>query len=378
MRVPSILIVEDENISAMNLQRKLEKLGYPISGVASSASSAVQQAHEKRPQLVLMDIALKGGQDGIDAARKIKTLDIPVVYLTALSDDGTINRAKETDPFGYLVKPLEERSLHITIEIALYKHQVEHRLKEEITARRKTEDELERSNEELEQFASVASHDLREPLRTMSCYLRLLQRESQNQLNSKSNEYLDFALKTASRMTNLIDDLLEYSHAGKKREAHTFVDCNEVYRTVVGNLAVAIQESHADISCDLLPTVFADEKELGQLFQNLISNAIKYRHKRNPKIHIHCAAVDSEWRFSLRDNGIGIAPGEREQIFVVFRRLHNQGQYEGTGIGLAICKKIIEAHEGKIWVDSKEGEGSTFYFTLPVSKAPDTRKLANT
>ncbi len=377
MKEASILIVEDENIFAMNLERKLERLGYSISGVACSADSAVQLANEKQPQLVLMDIALKGGQDGIDAAHKIQSLDIPVVFLSALSDDGTINRAKETDPFGYLVKPLEERSLRITIEIALYKHRVEHQLKEEIARRQKAEDELERSNKELENFASIASHDLREPLRTMSCYLRLLQRESQNELNSKSSEYLDFALKAAPRMSDLINDLLEYSHAGKKQEAPTLVDCNAVVGTILSNLAAATQESHAEITCDSLPTVLSDERELGQLFQNLISNAIKYQGERSPKIHIHCGVVNGEWRFSIRDNGIGIAPEERDQIFVAFRRLHIRGEYEGTGIGLAICKKIVEAHGGKIWVESVIGEGSTFYFTLPVLKVEETKKLVN-
>ncbi|PIR23217.1 MAG: hybrid sensor histidine kinase/response regulator [Deltaproteobacteria bacterium CG11_big_fil_rev_8_21_14_0_20_45_16] len=380
----SILIVEDENISAMNLERKLERLGYSISGIASSAKSAVQQASEKHPNLVLMDIALKGNKDGIDASRKIQELDIPVVYLTALSDDLTIRRVQETDPFGFLIKPVEEKSLHVTIEMALYKHRLEQELKGEIAARKRAEIELKKnilalkhSNEELESFASIASHDLREPLRTMSCYLQLLQNESKGELNPKSKEYLDFALKAVPRMTHLIDELLKYSRAGKNQEGTTLVNCENVYMTVLSNLSAAINENHAEVTCDSLPTLLFNERELGQVFQNLISNAIKYRGEQNPRVHISCKATGERLKFSVSDNGIGISSDKKEIVFEAFKRLHSRSEFEGSGLGLAVCKKIVESHQGEISVESKENVGSTFYFTLPICNAQETSKLAN-
>lgn len=367
MESPGILIVEDENIAAMNLERKLMKLGYRVSGVVSSAKAAIEHARENLPQLVLMDIALKGEQDGVDAAREIHDqLDIPVVYLTALTDDETVKRAKGTDPFGYLIKPWEEKSLSTTIEISLYKHRLERRLKEEIEARKRVEAELKRSNIELERFTSVASHDLREPLRTIGSYIQLLERDLKGKLGTDALQYLEFVLKASARMRNLIDDLLSYAGVGRKQEEPKPVDCDDVLRTVLSNLKTLIEESHAEITCSPLPTILANKQEMVSLFQNLISNSIKYRSDKTPKIHIQSERKNNEWLFSVRDNGIGIAPEDKEKIFVVFQRLHTQVEYTGTGIGLAICQKIVEAHGGKIWVESKIGSGSSFYFTLPI------------
>ncbi len=353
----------------MNLERKLQKWGYDISGIASNADSAVQQAMEKHPQLVLMDIALEGSQDGIQAARKMHDLDIPVVYLSALSDAGTLDHAKGTEPFGYLVKPVEEKSLQTTIELAFFRHEIEKELK-------KNANDLQQSNQELERFASIASHDLREPLRTITCYLRLIEREPSIQLSSQLKEYLDVVLKAAPRMQVLIDDLLEYSQLGqlnKEKRSGQIIDCNSSYRVAVTNLTAAIQESNAQISCDPLPNIIADETELTQVFQNLLSNAIKFQGDRTPQINITCEASNGYWLFAVRDNGIGIAPPDREGIFNAFQRLHTRSKYEGTGIGLTICKKIVESYGGKIWVDSIEGEGSTFLFTLPVSNPSQTK-----
>lgn len=378
MNASSILIVEDENIAAMNLERKLTKLGYTVTGVVSSARAAIHHVRENEPSLVLMDIALKGEQDGVDAAREIHdSLDIPVVYLTALTDDETVKRAKGTDPFGYLIKPWEEKSLSATIEIALYKHQLERRLKEEIEARKRAEAELKRSNIELERFTSVASHDLREPLRTISSYVQLLERDLKGLLGPDALQYLDYVRKASNRMRNLIDDLLSYAGVGRKHEALIPVNCDDIVKIALSNLKTLLEEVHAEIKCGPLPTVLGNGRELTSLFQNLLGNALKYRGDKIPMIQIQSEEKDGEWLFSVRDNGIGIAPEDKERIFVAFQRLHTQEAYTGTGIGLAICQKIVEIHGGKIWVESAVGSGSTFYFTIPLLESRTKRKTVN-
>lgn len=230
----------------------------------------------------------------------------------------------------------------------------------------KLNQDLTRSNQELEQFAYVASHDLQEPLRMISSYTQLLTRRYKNKLDQDADEFMEFIVDAANRMQRLINDLLAFSRLGRNNKPFQTVKCEEVLKKTLFALKKQIEEQHAQISCDSLPAVSGDEGQLAQLFQNLISNAIKF-HKKDepPKVYISARGSPSEWIFSVRDNGIGIDPQFFERIFIIFQRLHGKTEYSGTGIGLSICKKIVERHGGKIWVQSKPDLGTTISFSIP-------------
>ena len=228
-------------------------------------------------------------------------------------------------------------------------------------------EELTRSNQELEQFAYVASHDLQEPLRMITGYTQLLAKRYGDKLDQNANEYIDYAVEGAKRMQGLIRDLLTYSRVGTRGKEFALTDCEAVVAGTLRVLQPAIEESAATVTYDPLPTVMGDETQLLQLFQNLIGNAVKYRDSKPPVVHVSCKQEGEHWLFSVRDNGIGIDPQYANRIFVIFQRLHGRDQYAGTGIGLAVCKKIVERHDGKIWVESELGKGATFHFTIPTN-----------
>lgn len=226
--------------------------------------------------------------------------------------------------------------------------------------------ELQRSNKELQQFAYAVSHDLQEPLRTVSSYVDLLSVKYKEKLDEKADKYISFAVEGAARMHELITDLLAFSRVGTQGGPFARVEMDQVVDRAIGNLRKSIKESAAAVTRDNMPEVFGDEIQLGQLLQNLVGNAVKFRKQGvEPQIHISSARRGNEWVFGVRDNGIGIDPRFYERIFTIFQRLHAKEEYRGTGVGLAISKRIVERHGGKIWVESKPGEGSSFYFTLP-------------
>jgi PAS domain S-box-containing protein len=228
-----------------------------------------------------------------------------------------------------------------------------------------TVEELNRSNEELGQFAYIASHDLQEPLRMVASYTQLLSRRYKGQLDTDADEFIAFAVDGASRMQRLIDDLLAYSRVGTKGQDLLATSSEEALEQALLNLRGAIEESGALVTHDPLPTVLADEMQLVQLFQNLVGNAIKYQDPGVPRVHISAARNSGKkWIFAVNDNGLGIDPQYFEKIFGVFQRLHGRDEFAGTGIGLAICKKIVERHGGSISVESQPGKGSTFRFAL--------------
>ena len=236
-----------------------------------------------------------------------------------------------------------------------------------VEARQKLEEsvaELGRSNADLQQFAYVASHDLQEPLRMVSSYTQLIARRYQGKLDADADEFIAFAVDGANRMQRLILDLLAYSRVNTAGRQFEPTAMETVLKAALNNLTNAVKESQAIITHDPLPAVMGDDKQLAQLFQNLLSNAIKFSGAQPPRIHISAKQTDGEWLFSVRDHGIGLDPQYADRIFVIFQRLHTREEYPGTGIGLAICKKIVERHGGRMWVESELGKGATFYFTL--------------
>ncbi len=225
--------------------------------------------------------------------------------------------------------------------------------------------ELSRSNGDLEQFAYVSSHDLKEPLRMMSLYAQLLEKEAGPALDRKTLEYLDHIVDSARRMQSLINDLLVYSRVSGTKEKMEVIDLNRVVTTARQDLQSTIQEQKAVIFCEPLPRVMGHRIQLVQLFENLLSNALKFHGEGSPEIHIGCERKGDEWVVSVRDNGIGIRPEYKEKIFIIFQRLHSRAEYPGTGIGLAVCKKIAERGGGRIWMDSEFGKGTTFHVSFP-------------
>jgi len=249
---------------------------------------------------------------------------------------------------------------------------------EDITERKRVENELkqaeelkqaiealELSNRDLEQFAYVASHDLQEPLRMVSSFTQLLAKRYRGRMDKDADEFIDYIVAGAKRMQALINDLLTYSRVDTRGESFGPIDGEVAFNQAIANLRTAIEEGEAVITHDPLPPLIADNSQIVQLFQNLLGNAIKFHGKEPPRVHVSARQENNEWVFSFRDNGIGITPEYFDRVFVIFQRLHSREEYPGTGTGLAICKRIVERHGGRIWVESELNKGSTFYFAIP-------------
>ena len=295
----------------------------------------------------------------ISALMLVGVLTIPSLFHTIQRAAETLRRARDDLEIQVQQRTEELREANANLYVELD----ERRRAEQQLAR--YAGELARSNAELEQFAYVASHDLQEPLRMVASFTQLLGRRYRGKLDQDADEFIDYAVDGATRMQRLINDLLAYSRVGTRGKPFKPTDGNVILREAQDNLMKAIEESGAVITQDPLPMMLGDEVQLIQLFQNLIANAIKFRGQESPQIHVSAKLKGPEWVFAVKDNGIGIAPAHQERIFSIFQRLHHRSEYPGTGIGLAICKKIVERHGGRIWVESQPGKGSTFYFSLP-------------
>jgi len=274
--------------------------------------------------------------------------------------------------YRHRVNAINKQKRKLQQQVQQQTHQLLKSTEEEHKARQEAEQaniELERKNKELEQFAYIASHDLQEPLRTTSSFVQLIQKQYHGKLDEKADKYFNYILDASDRMRLLIKNLLDYSRIGNKKEIEQ-VDCNKTLQQVLADLGAAINDTEADIQHHPLPVISGYPTEIKQLFQNLIINAIKFQKKGiAPKIKISVQKINNKWEFAFEDNGIGIEKKNSEKIFNIFQRLHTRTEYEGSGIGLSHCKKIVELHKGEIWVESRFGEGSTFNFTLPAGKA---------
>nr|MBC8488336.1 GAF domain-containing protein [Bacteroidota bacterium] len=280
--------------------------------------------------------------------------------------------------FSYKVNSYTENDLKmlnalaVQIAVAVNNALLYKRAQDEISERKRIEGkvvrylkELERSNKELEQFAYVASHDLQEPLRMVSSFTQLLKERYRDKLDESGNEFIAYTIDGAKRMQRMIDDLLSYSRVTTRGKKFETVDFNSAFYQAIDNLQLLIEENNVKITKDKLPTMDADESQIIRLFQNLLDNAIKFKNERTPVINIRTKKRSEEFIISINDNGVGIDPEYKNSVFQVFKRLNGKNKYSGTGIGLAICKRIVERHGGKIWLDSTLREGSTFYFSIP-------------
>jgi signal transduction histidine kinase len=392
-----LLAVDDSRTYLTYLTKQLESDGFRVD-TASSGAEAVAIVGRADYDCILVDLVMPG-MDGIEVCSRIKALgagdgkSVTILMLTAQEDNQNLARAFEAGADDFVGKSSDivvikgrvrallrrkffedEHRRRLSAELDAKAAEARHALAQQkaAEARAALADDLERtaialrrSNEELQQFANVASHDLQEPLRMVSSFVQLLERQYKDKLDDRAREYIAFAVDGTHRMKTLINDLLAYSRVGTREKPPEPADCEAVLRDALKNLQASIGECGAAITHDPLPTVIADRAQLVQLLQNLVGNAVKYRGPQAPCVHISARQEGRAWVFSVRDNGIGIDKQYWDRIFIIFQRLHTAAEYPGTGIGLAICKKIIDRHGGRIWVESDPGQGATFYFSLP-------------
>jgi signal transduction histidine kinase len=361
-----VLHVEDNEMDAELVAQALRKGGFAFTVVVVQTEAEFErQLRLQSPDVVIADYNLPQwkGMEALEVLRRAG-LDIPLILVSGALGDITAVECIKRGATDYVLKDGLAR-LPEAVRRALEGERLlrSRRQAEEDLARKVKE--LARSNAELEQFAYIASHDLQEPLRMVATYTQLLAERYRGRLDENADKFIGYACEGALRMQTLIQDLLAFSRAGRNCGTCVRVDCNAAMEEVLLSLGPAIEESGTAVTHGALPSVWANRSQVTQIFQNLIGNAIKFRAKEAPAISVQAEKADQQWVFSVSDNGIGIAPEYRENIFVVFQRLHTRTEYPGNGIGLAICKKIIEHCGGKIWVEPQAGHGSIFKFTLP-------------
>ena len=382
----SILLVDDRPENLLALEAALEPLDQDLVK-ANSGEEALRLLLRQDFAVILLDVQMPG-MDGFDTAIQIKerekTKDIPIIFLTAISrEPHHALRGYSTGAVDYMSKPFDPWVLRAKVAVfidlyeknSLLKKQKEllaQRLEERYKAEKALEEkaeELERSNADLQQFAYVASHDLQEPLRVMNGYLDLMRDTLKEGGTDDALSMIDRIKRSTDRMDALIQDLLEYARVDAQPDPFQETDLNEVLGYALGNLEVAIKENDVSVEQQPMPTVKGDQSQLLQLFQNLVSNGIKFRSDGPCRIRIMCEQKGDHHEFAIEDNGIGIDPAHADRIFTIFERLNPLDRYPGSGIGLSVCKKIVERHGGTIWADVTPGGGTTMRFTLPTTQA---------
>jgi two-component system, sensor histidine kinase and response regulator len=355
LEIVNILMVDDKPTNLLALEVVLNEPNYNLVK-ALSGEEALRHLLNLDFAVILLDVHMPG-MSGFETAEMIRSRDrsrqTPIIFITAVSkDDSDVLTGYSLGAVDYVFKPIVSEVLRAKVAVF-------------VELFRKTK-ELERSNRDLEEFAYIASHDLQQPLRMISSFVKLLEQHYSGKLDEKADKWINFAVDGANSMHEMINNLLEYSRVGTKGKAFETTESEGLLKLALANLRIAVQESGTQVTYDNLPTVRADRFQILRLFQNLIDNAIKFRGDESPRIHVSAKRDASRWVFSLQDNGIGVDPRYSDQIFVIFRRLHSSAKYPGSGMGLAICRKIVERHGGWIWVESAHGKGSTFFFSLPV------------
>ena len=351
---------EDREMYRRFLQKSLPDDFHVVE--ASSGAEGLEYCQRENPDCVLIDYQLPD-MDGLEfihlLIKKEEYRFLPVLMLTGQGNEAVASTAMRTGASDYLVKnKLTAEGLYRAVTRAVEKAAL-------LQTNEKQRQEIERSHGELEQFAHTASHDLQAPVRRITKFLELLQMDLNETLSERSKDYLDRAMKGAHHMRRLIQDLLDYSLVGGGQNICEPVQLDQVLQEVLAQLEVMIMSTGGTVHVENLPGVWGNPTFLQQLFQNLIGNALKFRGEVAPVIHVAAQRQGANWQVTVKDNGVGIPSDSFDKIFGIFQRIDNGSQAEGTGIGLALCKKIVELHEGRIWVESTLNEGSAFHFTLP-------------
>jgi signal transduction histidine kinase len=360
------LLVEDSLMDIELVQRELRRAGFDFTAaVVDTPEDFRREVRTQCPQVVLADYNLPqwSGMEALEILRS-SGLDVPLILVSGALGDVTAVECIKNGATDYVLKGNLAR-LPVAIRRALQEKLLREQRAQAQRDLSAKMDDLARSNLELEQFAYIASHDLQEPLRMVASYTELLGERYRGKLDDKADKYIGYAVDGAKRMQRLINDLLAYARVGSGAKPLRPTDAGAVFASTIATLQKTIDSSKAEIVCDKLPTVNADELQLGQVFQNLVGNALKFHGERPPRIEVRAESMEKMWCVSVIDHGIGIEKESGARLFQMFQRLHTREEYEGTGIGLAIAKRIVERHEGRIWFESVPGEGTTFHFTMP-------------
>jgi len=388
-----ILLVDDTPENLVSLEAALVGLGEDLV-MAQSGKEALRYLLNDEFAAILLDVRMPE-MDGFETAEMIRSRprsrQIPILFLTGYRNEEHLFRGYDLGAVDFLFKPIVPEVLRSKVAVFVELSRTNAKLRQQTDALRKQAEELQRaeqevrrlntnlearvlerteelmrSNEELQQFAYVASHDLREPLRTVSIYAQLLAKRYQGRLDGDGNQFIDFIVHNAERMEKLVHDLLDFSRIDVRgMDFFSRTSCDTAMDDAIGNIQPLVAESGAVITRDPLPCVMGDAVQLTRLFQNLLVNSIKYRNSDVPRIHVSSKENGDEYLMWVKDNGIGIDPQYAEKIFGIFRVLQPRDRSSGSGMGLAICRKIVSRHAGRIWVESALGQGATFYWTIP-------------
>ena len=364
-----VLIADDSPVTRHMLRAAVELWGYEVVE-ASDGNEAWQILQEDdAPRIAMLDLIMPG-MDGKDVCEKVRQAIRErytyIIQVTTKSDRQTMIDCLEAGADDFLVKPCDPEELEQRLRAGCRVIDLQDELLGKNKQLTQAKANLERSNADLNQFASIVAHDLQAPLRHITGFCDILRKKYRGRFDEQADEFLDAITDSTKRMSALITDLLEYSRLERVELEYRPTDTGAVAARVIQNLSTIIEQASGKVTHDDLPTVNADETLLEQLFQNLIQNGIKYRGEEAPHVHISAAREGDSWVFSFRDNGIGIEPAYQQQIFEAFTRLHGTEKYQGTGVGLAICLRVVQLHGGRIWVESKLGEGSNFLCTIPL------------